>query len=200
MGNALVVSVYLLSLGMGFSIGANDAANALATSYGSDAAPLLVLLIGGAIFEWIGAFYCSGTVAAKLAANMIPNINSEQPMPEVQDQIMFSVSLAAFGFIMFASIFGMPISGTHTIVGALIGAGLAGLGGSAIDYAYMRRVILSWFYSPAVTSSLCFVLIVLVSLLTLNSGGARLKWRLFNTQLIAGFALAISTYMILILV
>jgi inorganic phosphate transporter, PiT family len=113
---------------------------------------------------------------------------------------MFSVSLAAFGFIMFASIFGMPISGTHSIVGALIGAGIAGLGGSAIDYTYMRKVILSWFVSPAVSSSMCFVFIVLVSLLTLNSGGASLKWRLFNTQLVAAFALAISTYMTLILV
>lgn len=76
MGNALVVTVYLLSFGMGFSIGANDAANALATSYGSDAAPLMVLLIGGAIFEWIGAFFCSGEVASKLANRMIPSINS----------------------------------------------------------------------------------------------------------------------------
>jgi len=113
---------------------------------------------------------------------------------------MFSVSLAAFSFIMFASIFGMPISGTHSIVGALIGAGIAGLGGSAIDYTYMRKVILSWFVSPAVSSSMCFIFIILVSITTLNSSGASLKWRLFNLQVVTGLTFGIAVYMLLILV
>lgn len=58
--NGFVVTIFVLSFLMSFAIGANDAANALATSYGSKAAPLLVLLILGAIFEFIGAFWCSG--------------------------------------------------------------------------------------------------------------------------------------------
>jgi len=58
--NGFVVVIFVLSFLMSFAIGANDAANALATSYGSKAAPLLVLLILGAIFEFIGAFWCSG--------------------------------------------------------------------------------------------------------------------------------------------
>jgi PiT family inorganic phosphate transporter len=85
MTDTLVVIVYFLSFGMGFSIGANDAANALATSYGSEAAPLYVLLILGAFFEWVGAFFCSGEVAAKLANRMIPTIADVQPLPQVQD-------------------------------------------------------------------------------------------------------------------
>jgi PiT family inorganic phosphate transporter len=60
MTSPLVVIIYILSFALSYAIGANDAANALATSYGSEAAPLLFLLIGGAIFEFIGAFWCSG--------------------------------------------------------------------------------------------------------------------------------------------
>ena len=41
---ALVVIIYILSFALSYAIGANDAANALATSYGSEAAPLLFLL------------------------------------------------------------------------------------------------------------------------------------------------------------
>jgi len=41
---------------------------------------------------------------------------------------MFSVSLSTFLFIISSSFLGMPISGTHTVVGALIGAGIAGIG------------------------------------------------------------------------
>ena len=130
MASTLVIVIYVLSFLMSYAIGANDAANALATSYGSGAAPLLLLLILGAIFEFIGAFFCSGTVASKLATRMIPDIYGADPSPQTQDQIMFSVSLASFLFIISSSVFGMPISGTHTVVGALIGAGIVGLGAS----------------------------------------------------------------------
>ena len=94
----------------------------------------------------------------------------------------------------------MPISGTHTVVGGLIGAGIAALGASAISPAYLQRVVISWFVSPAVSSTLCAFLIIIVSLTTLNGAGASLKWRLFNLQIVAGFTFAIMTYMILILV
>ena len=52
---------------MSFSIGANDAANALATSYGSNALRLPLLLIGGSIFEFIGAMFFSANVTAVLS-------------------------------------------------------------------------------------------------------------------------------------
>jgi PiT family inorganic phosphate transporter len=58
--NGFVIAIFVISFLMSFAIGANDAANALATSYGSKAAPLKLLLILGAIFEFIGAFWCSG--------------------------------------------------------------------------------------------------------------------------------------------
>lgn len=198
--SALVVTIYFLSFALSFAIGANDAANALATSYGSEAAPLLFLLICGSIFEFLGAFFCSGTVAAKLAYRMIPGLDSAEPYPMTQDQIMFSVSLAGFLFIACASFTGMPISGTHTIVGALIGAGVCGLGSQAISYDYLRRVIISWFVSPAVSSSLCFIFIVIVSFFTLNGGGFSLKARLINLQIVSGLTFSIMLYMTLILV
>jgi len=139
-------------------------------------------------------------VAAKLAYRMIPGLDSAEPAPQTQNQIMFSVSLAGFLFILAASFGGMPISGTHTIVGALIGAGVAGLGSDAISYAYLRRVIVSWFVSPAVSSSLCFVFIVIVCYFTLNGGEFSMKARLINLQIVTGFTFSIMLYMILILV
>lgn len=200
MTDAYVIVVYILSFGMSFAVGANDAANGLATSYGSGAASVWVLLIGGAIFEFIGAFFCSGEVAAKLVTRMIPDIYDEEPMPQTQYQLMFSASAASFLFILMVSLFGMPISGTHTIVGSLIGAGIAGLGASAISYSYLKKVVLSWFISPVVSGGLCFLFIVAVALTTLNGAGTSLKWRLFNAQLVTGMTFAIVCYLMLILV
>lgn len=197
---ALLVCTYVFSFLMAFSIGSNDAANALATSYGSEAAPLLLLVILGAIFEFIGSFWCSGTVAATLATKMIPEITTKEPIPETQDQLMFVVSLASFLFIIVASVFGMPISGTHTVIGALIGAGVSALGRNAISYSYITRIVVSWFVSPVLAAALCFVFILLVSVLTLNGAKASLRWRLFNLQLVTGAVFTLMLYMILILV
>ena len=76
---------------------------------------------------------------------------------------MLGVSIAAFSFILFSSIFGMPISGTHTVVGAIIGAGLAAVGGSGINWHYFFvKVVLSWFISPVTAALLCGLLFILV--------------------------------------
>ena len=72
----IVIAIAVLSFLMSFSIGANDAANALATSYGSNALRLLYLVILGSIFEFIGAFWCSGHVAGKLVGNVIENVDT----------------------------------------------------------------------------------------------------------------------------
>jgi len=59
MSNAIFWVIIVLSTAMSYSIGANDAANALGTSYGSNAARLWMLLALGAVFEFIGAVFCS---------------------------------------------------------------------------------------------------------------------------------------------
>ena len=118
-----VVAIGLLSFLMAFSIGANDAANALATSYGSNALKLLWLVLLGSIFEFIGAYFCSGKVSGELVGNIISDVGMvDNTMVE---KMMFGTSISSFLFIMSSSLFGMPISGTHTVVGALIGSGLA---------------------------------------------------------------------------
>ena len=61
--------------------------------------------------------------------------------------MMCGCSLAAFVFIIGASYKGMPISGTHTVIGALIGSGIAGVGVGGIGWNKLVRVIMSWFIS-----------------------------------------------------
>lgn len=65
----------VLSFAMSFSIGSNDAANALGTSYGSNAFKLWILLILGAIFEFVGAVFCSSKLAGTLCGKLIPALN-----------------------------------------------------------------------------------------------------------------------------
>ena len=75
MSNAVLISIAVMSFLMAFSIGANDAANALATSYGSNALSLFKLVALGCIFEFLGAFYCSSHVAGTLVDSVIENVD-----------------------------------------------------------------------------------------------------------------------------
>jgi len=85
--------------------------------------------------------------------------------------MMLGASIASFIFIMGTSLFGMPISGTHTVVGALIGAGIMGLGPSQVNWGYLGRIIFSWFLSPALTTLLSFIFFMVVCYLTLGGRG-----------------------------
>ena len=98
MSAELIIAIAILSFLMSFSIGANDAANALATSYGSNALPLLYLVILGSLFEFIGAYYCSGHVAGKLVSNVVQNLQALTVI-EVQ-KMMLGTSISSFIFII----------------------------------------------------------------------------------------------------
>jgi phosphate/sulfate permease len=74
-----IITIGVFSFLMSFSIGANDAANALATSYGSEALKLLYLVILGGIFEFIGAMFCSSHVAGNLVQDVIYNVDDITP-------------------------------------------------------------------------------------------------------------------------
>ena len=112
----------VLSALMAFAIGANDAANGLATAYGSKVMSLKKLIVMGAVAEFIGAMFCSSRVSSTLGEAVILNLETLEN--DVQEILMLSVCLASFLFIMTSSLWKMPISGTHTVVGALLGAGL----------------------------------------------------------------------------
>jgi len=164
--SGIVIAIGVLSFAMSFSIGANDAANALATSYGSNALRLIYLVLLGAVFEFIGAYWCSGHVAGELVNNCIDNMDSLDDI--MVEKMMLGASISSFLFIMSSSVFGMPISGTHTVVGALIGSGLATVGAGAINWPKLGIITGSWFVAPILSIILCGFFFMAVCSLTLD--------------------------------
>ena len=130
-----IVLAFIFSFLMAFSIGANDASNGLATSYGSKALSLKWLIVLGAIAEFVGAMYCSDVVSSTLGHDIINELSTFKN--EEQQVMMFTVCLSSFLFIMTSSISGMPISGTHTVVGAFLGTGIYAQGFKRLNWAKM---------------------------------------------------------------
>mmetsp|Transcript_34252 Transcript_34252/g.24748 ORF Transcript_34252/g.24748 Transcript_34252/m.24748 type:complete len:220 (+) Transcript_34252:48-707(+) len=191
MASAVVIVIAIISFFLAFAVGSNDAANGLATSYGSRAAPLKYLLIGGAIFEFIGAYFCSSKVAAALPGKVITNISDYSEIE--QDQMMIGTSVSCFLFIIGSSFIGMPISGTTTIVAGLIGAGLVAVFCYPVNYGInwveLATIVAYWVISPLVACLISLSLFSLVCYLTLDGSkwslAARIRW----LTLIAGVSL-----------
>ena len=74
-----LVSTLALSFMMAFSIGSNDAANGLGTSYGTKAIPLKAIIFNGALAEFFGAMYCSDKVATTLSTDIVPSLTKLTP-------------------------------------------------------------------------------------------------------------------------
>ena len=98
---------------------------------------------------------------------------------------MFSVCLASFIFIMTSSFSGMPISGTHTVVGALLGAGIVATGFSNLNWTKLGYIVLSWFVSPALAALITCILMLLVSRFTMNTSKVGFRVRILSLQLIS---------------
>jgi phosphate/sulfate permease len=174
-----------------FSIGSNDAANGLGTSYGTKAVPLWFILVNGAAAEFVGAMFCSDKVSATLSSGIIKNLEKNtttDPPNEItmasKQRMMFSATTATFAFIILASFTGMPISGTHTIVSALYGTGLIG---SSVDEMTwtgkhgMTGILLGWVISPFCSMVVAFFLMFLVSSCSMNTKTISYKCRLYGT-------------------
>jgi len=108
---------------------------------------------------------------------------------------MLGVSIASFSFIIFSSLFKMPISGTHTVVGALIGAGIAGVGFAGIAWKKLVKVIASWFVSPVLASAMCGLLFVFCVTTTLGGYVQSTKTRMIWLTIIGGISVSFMTVM-----
>lgn len=111
--------------------------------------------------------------------------------------MMLGVCLSSFSFILVSSIFGMPISGTHTVIGALIGAGLAGLSAADLNWKKFGMTVASWFISPVLSSLIAGLLFLLMCSITLGGNVDKPFLKMTYVTLISGVALAFSCYMVI---
>ncbi len=135
------------SLYLAINIGANDLANAMGTSVGSGALSLRRAVIYSMLFNLLGALLAGGHVTGTIRKGIVdPMLFS--PMPDNLALGMLASLLAAGIWIHLATVWGLPISTTHSIVGAIVGFGILAVGPKAINWSKMLHIVLSWIISP----------------------------------------------------
>lgn len=131
---------------MAMNIGANDVANNIGPAVGSKALTMGGALLIAAVFEASGAILAGGDVVSTIRKGII----DPDAIGDVQIFIyaMMAALLAAALWINLATIIGAPVSTTHSVVGGVVGAGIAAAGFSAVNWGTMGGIALSWVVSP----------------------------------------------------
>ncbi len=167
-GTAFIVMAMIFGVYMCWGIGANDVANAMGTSVGSGAITVMQAIIIAAVFEFAGAFLAGGHVTATIRKGIIdptPIANN----PEILVFGMLAALLAAGIWLMVASSKGWPVSTTHSIVGAIVGFTIAGIGLEAVEWGKISQIVASWVVSPALGGVIAFLLMLSIRRLILNT-------------------------------
>ena len=167
-GSVFIVIAIAFGFFMAWGIGANDVANVMGTSVGSGAITVTMAIVIAAIFEFGGAVLAGGHVTSTIRKGMIdpsPIANN----PEILVFGMLAALLAAAVWLTVASIRGWPVSTTHSIVGAIIGFAIVGIGVDAVKWGKVSQIVASWLVSPLLGGTVAFVLMISIRRLILNT-------------------------------
>ena len=163
-----MVLAVIFGLYMTWGIGANDVANAIGTSVGSGAITVKQAILIAAVFEFAGAFIAGGNVTSTIRKGIVdPSGIADQP--EILVFGMLAALLAAAIWLMIASWRGWPVSTTHSIVGALVGFAIAGIGTDAVHWGKIGVIVASWVISPALGGLIAYMLMMSIRKFILNT-------------------------------
>ncbi|MWJ27155.1 phosphate permease [Halomonas sp. ZH2S] len=152
-----IILACLFGFFMAWGVGANDVANAMGTSVGSKAITIKQAIIIAVVFEFLGAWLAGGAVTDTVRKGIVdPALLKDDPQLLVYG--MLAALLAAATWLLIASMKGWPVSTTHSIVGAIVGFALVGLGAHTIDWGGVSMIAASWVVSPLLAGSLGFLL------------------------------------------
>jgi len=148
----VVTLLVIAILFVAFTNGANANFKGVASLYGSGTTTLRVALLWGTAMTFVGSI-----AAVFLAEGLLKKFSGRDIVPEslVQSpEFVCAVALGAALTSFLATRFGFPVSTTHALVGALLGAGLAGSGSNVQFAALGKNFLYPLFFSPALAFAL----------------------------------------------
>mmetsp|Transcript_41154 Transcript_41154/g.74348 ORF Transcript_41154/g.74348 Transcript_41154/m.74348 type:complete len:547 (-) Transcript_41154:24-1664(-) len=177
----LIVSA-ALALGLGWAIGANDAANALGAAFGAGTLSVRRGVQIAAVAEFIGAATLGSQVAATLATKVLSQCQINAALEGCSNAGPFAVApklvandrwattncaslCGAALFLVLATKFGLPASSTHSAIAALVGSGLLASAGGAkeirlntVEWEQVLHIVEAWVLSPCLGCCIAFLM------------------------------------------
>jgi PiT family inorganic phosphate transporter len=155
----LLILVFLVAVALAFDFlnGLHDAANSIATIVSTRVLPARWAVIWAAFFNFI-AFLFFGTSVAKMVGSGIvdPHI--------ISDRLIFAALMGAISWNLLTWWAGIPSSSSHALIGGLVGASIAKVGGiGAIQWMGLGKTAAGIILSPTMGFLLALVLVLIVS-------------------------------------
>lgn len=145
----------ILGFYMAWNIGSNDVANSMATAVGAKAITFKQAVIIAGVLNFVGAVFVGSHVTETIKGNIV---NPDMiPSPTYMLLGFLSSLLAASFFVMLSTWREMPVSTTHSVIGAMVGFGIIESGTACINWSKLAEVAASWVLSPIVGAILAFL-------------------------------------------
>lgn len=147
-----IVAGFSVAIYLGLNIGANDVANSVGAAVGARAIPVGLGLALVAASQLAGALLAGDMVTQTIATDILA---LGRIGPDAQPgRIMAAALVGAALWITLANWARAPVSTTHSVIGAVAGAGMAGLGAAAINWPVVAGIALGWMIAPVVSALL----------------------------------------------
>lgn len=192
----IVVTGCVFSFVAAFGIGSNDVANAFASSVGSKALTVIQAVLIAAVFEFGGAVLLGSEVTDTVRKKIV-DFDYFENNPDLLMIGMLSVIISVAAWLLIATHFELPVSTTHSCVGAIIGMAMATPGGvDAVNWQKVGLIVMSWFASPILSGIISASLFGSVRKFILRKDNSYNKTLQFFPVLVA-FTVAVNVFFII---
>jgi inorganic phosphate transporter, PiT family len=151
----LVISV-VAGAYMAWNIGANDCANAMASAVGAKVITLRQALVLATVLTFLGATFVGSHVAQTILKGIVDQAAIGDPKRVWL--ALLSALFAASLWVCLSTYKNLPVSTTHSIVGAMVGVGIIGGGPGVIHWGKVAYIVSSWILSPILSAVAGFLL------------------------------------------
>jgi PiT family inorganic phosphate transporter len=162
----ILIIGYVFGFYMAWNIGANDVANSMASAVGAKAITIRQAVFIAGILNIIGA----ACIGSHVTDTIRKGIVSTEVLTDPHLALIGALSalLAAAFWVSFATWKSLPVSTTHSIVGAMIGFGIMAGGFSVINWTKLVAVVMSWVISPVFSIVIAFLMFKLIVLIIIS--------------------------------
>ena len=152
----ILIIGFVFGFYMAWNIGANDVANSMASAVGAKAITIRQAVFIAGILNIVGATFIGSHVTNTIRKGIVSTEVMSDPHVALAGAL--AALLAAALWVSFATWRSLPVSTTHSIVGAMIGFGIMAGGFSVINWGKLGAVVMSWVISPVFSLVIAFVM------------------------------------------
>ncbi|MEZ5997082.1 MAG: anion permease [Hyphomonas sp.] len=178
---------------MALNIGANDVANNVGPAVGSKALTIVGALVIAAVCESAGALLAGGDVVSTISKGIIDA--STVPSADTFIWLMMAALIASALWVNLATVFNAPVSTTHSVVGGVMGSGIAAAGIGAVNWPTMGNIIASWIVSPVLGGIIAAIVLAFIKTAIIYRTDKIAAARTWVPVLIGLMAAAFGAYM-----